>query len=137
MKVITTQSFSKNVCKLIIVKDVSCRDDLSMKFVAYKMAINFYMLCSFVKNLVVNNVKGCFFIAIKFHELRIWNTEILKKHFEPKKLTSGCCHYLVFSFSWRLRNSCLLLYSPWERAVAKCRKIASCRSTSNRTTLLD
>jgi hypothetical protein len=49
MKHILTQSFSKDVCKLITDRDVGCRDDLITKFFTYKMTVNVNVFCTFVK----------------------------------------------------------------------------------------
>jgi hypothetical protein len=111
-EVVTAQSFSENISKLMASRNVSCGDDLSTEFFTDKVAINVDMLRSFVKNGVGSNVKGCLIVTKEFHGLRMRNPERLKKHLEPKELTSGCCHSSIFSFSRRTGNRVLLLGSP-------------------------
>ena len=70
-EVVTTQSFIKNIGKLMASRDVSCGDDLSKEFFTNKVTINVNILGSFMKNGVGNNVKGCFIVTKELHGLRM------------------------------------------------------------------
>lgn len=63
------------------------------------------MFRSLMKKCVGSNMKSCLIITIKLHRLRVRNSEILKKHFEPKEFTSSSGHCSIFSFNGRAGNN--------------------------------
>lgn len=78
---------------------MSRRDKTLQELVPHNMTINLQMLCSFMENRVLRNVKCCHIVTIEWNRGRKNYLKIMKQVGNPLQLSYSAPHCPVLCFS--------------------------------------
>lgn len=109
-------SFSEYICNLILRGNKNEIHCIMMNMMTYELAIDFNVLCVFMKDIIMGNLHFTLIITIKKLQMKM---EYLcsKVTNEAIKAQSSISQSVMFSISTRVRYNGLLLTTPRDERI--------------------